>query len=350
MYKILLCGERSVVLILMILLIPAKSILAQWYIVSDEYYKRVHWEVFQIDIPDRRGDFPSKKECEDALDRTYALDRFRHHCECESNCEGQNSTVTYDNSQNEYIDQNSNEVVVADHQMQLDKIRAVEEKKRMLKELVDQKKFTEDKNELTGKLKQNKALDQLKTSSELSEQGIQNSNNNQLEVGRNNSQSAFTEGKIILKKRDEQPVVPVSPPKPVDNQKSLFEYIEKETKTVQNKIINVQKEKIILLDKKNENHKTIYEQTIKIAQLKTERLEVKDETKIDEIDSLLLMASLLLQESEDLNKEADEELKEKNKIELDNQALLNKYQDVYNKSKENPEQSEQLLKELRGDK
>lgn len=332
--------NRVIVIVFLFLLI-SESAHAQCYIVASERHRQRMQQDWGVYVEERQGNFASYEECVAYLDREISFDpaqRNEHWCECEETSSNYSDT-----------NQNTN-IIIPDRETQLNNARMMEEIELKKKAKLESQEVNLKKKDLLGKMKKNKALDQLKTSSELSEQGTQNTNNNQLDAGRNDTQSAFTEGKIILKKRDEQPIVPVSPPKPIDNQKSLFKYIEKETKTVQNKIINVQKEKIILLDKKNENHKTIYEQTIKIAQLKTERLEIKDETKIDEIDSLLLMASLLLQESEDLNKEADEELKEKNKIELDNQALLNKYQDVYNKSKENPEQSEQLLKELQGDK
>jgi hypothetical protein len=62
------------------------------------------------------------------------------------------------------------------------------------------------------------------------------------------------------------------------------------------------------------------------------------------------MATQVLQESETLNQEANKELEVKDKLVKDQEGLLNKYQETYNKSKDNPELSEELLKELQGDK
>lgn len=327
---------------LLILIIFNEHIFSQCYIVASQKHKNIMFENWGVNVPDRQGNFASYEECVDYLDRSMDFDpiqRAEHWCDCdETNTEYSENT-----------NQNQN-LIIPDRETQLNKSRMLEEIERKKKLMLESQEVNLKKNDLLGKMKKNKALDQLKTSSDLSEQGNQNISNNNLESGRDKTQSAFTEGKLKLKSRNEQTDIPVSPPKPIDHQKSLFEYIDRETKIVQNKIINVQKEKIKILDKKNEIHKTIFEQTIKINQLETERLEVKDETKKVEIDSMLLMANQLLQESEDLNYKAEMELQEKNKLEQDNEALLNNYRDIYNKSKEHPEQSEKLLKELRGEK
>jgi hypothetical protein len=320
--------------------LPFRELPAQCYIVTSDYliqFFAAHGDY----MPARQGPF-TKEECEYWLTQMEEWQRKETWCDCppETNNSGSSDTQM----------QNEKKIVVEDRETQLKKIRLLEEMELRKKAQAECEEVNLKKKDLLGKMKTNKALDQLKTSSELSEQGAVNISNNQMEAGRDISESAFSDGKIILKRRQETNTVQVSPPKPVDSQKSLFEYIEHETRTVQNKIMNVQKEKIKLLEKKNDIQKTINEQTIKIAQLKTELLEAKDETQKEEIDSLLLMATELLQESEDLNIKADQELQEKNKLEQDNEALLNNYQDIYNKSKENPEQSEQLLKELRGDK
>jgi hypothetical protein len=190
----------------------------------------------------------------------------------------------------------------------------------------------------------------LRTTSDLSKQGEESTNNNQVEVGRNESESSFSQGKIKLKGRTQNNTVPVSPPVPIKHQETLFSYIDRETKTVQTKLAKVQKEKIVLLEKKNQVQEKIAEQTLKIEKLKTEKLEVKEESRKEDIDSLLLFATQMLEESEDLNDKANQELEKNNKLVQENEALLNKYQETYSKSKEHPEQSEQLLKELQGDK
>jgi hypothetical protein len=175
--------------------------------------------------------------------------------------------------------------------------------------------------------------------------------NNQTEIGRDNSESAFSDGKIKLKRGDlRNRDIPVSPPAPVESQKTLFEYVDRETKVVQTKIMDVQKEKIHILEKKNQIQEKIVEQTVNIEKLKTEKIEVKEESRKEEIDSLLLEAMQLLEESNTLNEKAGEELKTKDKLIGEQEVLLNKLQSTYEKGKENPEKSEGLLKELQGDK
>lgn len=337
-------SNPKLVLLMLILFFLNETLYSQCYIVASQKHKDIIMEVWGVVVPNKQGNFSSYDECVSYLDREMAFDpiqRAEHWCECDE--------TGYNNSNNSNTNQ-SPDIIIPDRETQLNNARMFEEIELKKKAKLDSDEVIQKKKDLLGRMKKNKALDQLKTSSELSVQGTQNTNNNKLESGRNDTQSAFTEGKLKLKTRNEENIIQVSPPKPIDSQKSLFEYIERETKTVQKNIINVQKEKIDLLEKKNEIQKTINEQTIKIVQLKTEKLETQDITRKEEIDSLLLMATLLLQESEDLNITAEEQLKEKNKLELDNKALLNRYEDVYKRSKENPEQSEQLLKELRGDK
>ena len=72
--------------------------------------------------------------------------------------------------------------------------------------------------------------------------------------------------------------------------------------------MEVQKEKIQILEKKNQIQEKIVEQTSNIEKLKKEKIEVKEESQKGEIDSLLLEAMQLLEESETLNKKAGEEL------------------------------------------
>lgn len=335
-----LSAKTKLILLMLILFFLNEVIYSQCYIVASQKHKNIMMEVWGVTVPDRQGSFTSYQECVDYLDRSMDFDpiqRAEHWCDCDET--GFNDS----NSPNIYQSPN---IIIPDRETQLNNARMQEEIELKQKAKLESEKINQNKKDLLVKMKKNKALDQLKTSSELSAMGNQNTNINQLDAGRTDSESAFTEGKIKLKGRNEQKIIPVSPPKPVDSQKSLFEYIDRETRTVQNKIMNVQREKIKILEKKNDIQKTINEQTIKIAKLETERLEVKDETKKVEIDSLLLMANQLLQESEDLNYKAEVELQEKNKLEQDNEALLNNYRDIYNKSKEHPEQSEKLLKNL----
>ncbi len=114
--------------------------------------------------------------------------------------------------------------------------------------------------------------------------------------------------------------------------------------------METQKQKIEVHEKKNKIQQDIIVQTEKIETLKVEKNQTEDESKKIEVDSLLLLAEQMLQESEDLNKRADEELISKNQVILEQESLLNKYQDSLNKSKDNPGLSEELLKELQGGK
>lgn len=353
MNKILLRSEHIVVLILMFLLIPAKSIIAQWYAVADESHKRAMWEMFQVVVPDRQGDFVTKQECEQALDNAGmdALQRSRFRCECETNCNDQNSTGSYNDEQQNSSGQNPGGIVIDDYETQMMKRNLFIEKDKKQKAALEKSKNDNIKNDLLGKLKGNKSLNQLKTTSDLSEQGSENITNSQTEAGREDSESAFTNGKTKLKRRDlRNSIVPVSPPTPIEHQKTLFEFIDRETKVVQTKIMEVQKEKIQILEKKNQIQEKIVEQTTNIEKLKKEKIEVKEESQKGEIDSLLLEAMQLLEESETLNKKAGEELKTSNMLITEQEGLLNKLQTSYEQGKENPQKSEELLKELQGNK
>lgn len=352
MTKISVIKTYNLLLTLFFLFLPGKLLFAQWYVVADESHKRAMWEMFQVVVPDKEGNFATKRECEDALDNANmdALQRSRHHCECEANCDDQNSSNSYNDQQQNSSGQNPDGIVIDDYETQMMKSNLYIEKDKKEKAALEKSKNDNIKNDLLGKLKGNKSLNQLKTTSDLSEQGLENITNNQTDVGRDDTESAFSQGKIKLKKRGQNNTVPVSPPVPVEQQKTLFEYIDRETKVVQIKIMDVQKKKIQLLEKKNQMQEKIVEQTVNIQKLKEEKYEVKDETRKEEIDSLLIMATQMLQESETLNQEANKELEVKDKLVKDQEDLLNKYQETYNKSKDNPELSEELLKELQGDK
>jgi hypothetical protein len=336
-----LCGFLVTITVLAF---PLNELFAQCYIVASEKHKSRMREIWGSTVPDRQGNFATYEECVSFLDREIAFDpvqRAEHWCECEET----NSSGTYNTN-----GQTESRIQVENHQIQLKKLKEAAYKKEMEKKNSDRKIVENKKQDLLGKLKKNKSLDQLKTSSELSEQGEVNISNNQSESGRDVSESAFSDGKIILKKRQEPNTIQVSPPKPVEDQSTLFEYIDRETKVVQNKIIQVQKQKIKLLEKKNDIQKTITDQTLKIEKLKTEKINLEDESKTEEIDSLLIIANQLKLESEELDLKADRDLEEINRMEQDSEALLKKYGDALNKAKEHPEESEQLLKELKGDK
>jgi len=341
--KYLLQIQKLLGIVLSFLIIN-KITYAQCYIVASDEHKRIMWEQYGVIVEERQGNFASYDECIAYLNSSIDFDpvqRARHWCDCEKEDQKE-----FNNS----YEQNNSNLIVEDREAQLQKIRLYEQEKLKEKELADRKIVEDKKQDLLGKLKKNNALDQLKTSSELSQQGTVNINNSQTEKGRDDSELAFSDGKIKLKGRPQKNNIQVSQPKPIEDQKVLFDYIDRETKVVQNKIMQVQKEKIKLLEKKNDIQKTLSERTLKIEKLKTEKINSEVKTQIEEIDSLLMIANQLLQESEDLNIKVDQELEEKNKLEQDSEALLNSYQNVYNKSKENPDQSEQLLKELKGEK
>jgi len=335
-----------------LLLVPAKSVRAQWYVVVDDSEIRAVWEMFQQVVPKRSGDFATRQECEDALDQSDWMpgQRAKYWCECETNCDDQNSSGSYNDGQQNSSVQNPPEIMIDDYETQMMKRDLLIEKDKKEKAALEKLKNDNIKNDLLTKLKGNKSLNQLKTTSGLSEQGLENITNNQTDAGRDDTESAFSQGKIKLKKGRQNNTVPVSQPVPVEQQKNLFEYIDRETKVVQTKIMDVQKKKIQLLEKKNQIQEKIVEQTVNIQKLKEEKYEAKDETRKEEIDSLLIMATQMLQESETLDQEANKELEVKDKLVKDQEGLLNKYQETYNKSKDNPELSEELLKELQGDK
>ena len=337
---------------IILLFIFVETTFAQWYAVANETQKKAMWDMFGVVVPDRQGNFATKSECEQALDNAGmdALQRSRYWCECEVNCDDQNSSGSYNDEQQNSSGQNPGGIVVDDYETQMMKRNLFIEKDKKQKAALEKSKNDNIKNDLLGKLKGNKSLDQLKTTSDLSERGSENITNNQTEAGRDDSESAFSQGKIKLKKGKQNNIVPVSPPVPVEHQKTLFEYIDRETKVVQTKIMEVQKEKIQILEKKNQIQQKMVEQTVNIEKLKTEKIEVKEESRKEEIDSLLLEAMQLLEESETLNKKAGEELETSNKLITDQEGILNNLQTSYQIGKENPERSEELLKELQGNK
>lgn len=351
MKKILFKHKCILIITFLLLIIPTKNIIAQWYVVADESHKRAMWEMYQIVVPDRQGDFPTKKECEDAIDRAGmdALQRSRHHCECESNCDEQNSSIS--NYQEEQYNSGQNPADVDDYETQMMQRNLNIEKDKKEKAALEKLKNENIKNDLLSKLKGNKSFNQLKTTSELSEQGSQNIDN-QIEIGRVNSESAFTDGKIKLKKSNiiNDNIPPVSPPAIVVNQKKLFEYVDREMKVVQSKILEVQKEKIQILEKKNKIQEKFLEQKITVEKLKTEKIELKEDAKKEEIDSLLWEAMQLLEESEMLNENAGKELESKDKLLDEQEAFLNKLQTSYDHGKDKPEKFEQLLNELQSGK
>jgi hypothetical protein len=340
-------NQINIICFLILFVTPFKSVFAQWYAVADESHKRAVWEMYQVVVPDRQGDFPTKQACEDALDDAGmdALQRSRCHCECESNCDGQNSSNSDFQEEQYNSGQNPERVVVDDYETRMMQRRIFAEKDRKQKAYQDQMKNENIKKEIMGKLKGNKSLDQLKTTSELSEQGLKN---NDIEGGRVNTESAFTDGKIKLRRSniEEGNIPPVPPPTIIENQKKLFEYVDRETKVVQTKILEVQKEKIEILEKKNKLQEKILDQKFTIVKLKTDKIETQEESKKQEIDSLLLEAMQLLDESEQLNENAGKELENKDKLLGEQEALLNKLQTSYDQGKDKPEKSEELLNEL----
>lgn len=338
---------------LVYLMMPDQSILAQWFVEVDDSEIRAVWDMFQQVVPKRSGNFSTRQECEDVLNQSDWLpgQRAKYNCKCESDCDGQNSTEYYDDSQNNYVEESRNEIVVDDYKTQMMKRDLSIEKDKKEKAAEDRLKNENMKKELLGKLKGNKSFNQLLKTSELSQQGVEDIKNNQTEVGRDNSESSFTNARVKLRRGElRNSDIPVSPPAPVEVQKTLFEYVDKETKVVQSKMVEVQKEKIQILEKKAKIQETILEQKITIEKLKTEKIEVKEEPKKEEIDSLLLEAMQLLEDSETLNDKAEEEIKSKDKLIGEQEVLLNKLQTSYEKGKENPQKSEELLKELQGDK
>jgi hypothetical protein len=325
--------------LLVILIIFSDLVPAQCFIVASDKHKRIMLEHFGVSVPARQGNFTTLEECEAFLNNAANFDpqqRNEHWCDCDK---------TNANIQSNRV---QSKIKIDDRETQLARNKLFVLKKTQEKKEADDKIFQAKKNNLLGKLRRNKSFDQLNTTSGLSEQGAYNIKNDESEKGRDNSESSFTQHKIKLRER-ELKTTQVSLPKFVEHQKTLFEFIDRETKIVQTKIMNVQKEKIQILEKKNQLQEKITLQTLNIEKLKTEKNDVQKENR-EEIDSLLLLANQILGESEELNKKADQELEEKNNLVDENEALLNKYQDAYNKSKEFPDQSEQLLKELQGGK
>jgi hypothetical protein len=282
MNKLLLPSKHIVVLILMFLLISAKSIVAQWYVVVDDSEIRAVWEMFQQVVPKRSGDFATRRECEDALDQSDWMpgQRVKYWCDCETNCDDQNSSGSYNDEQQNSSGQNPGGIVIDDYETQMMKRDILVEKDK--KEKAAQEKLKNDniKNDLLTKLKGNKSLNQLKTTSGLSEQGLENITNNQTDAGRDDTESAFSQGKIKLKKGRQNNTVPVSQPVPVEQQKNLFEYIDRETKVVQTKIMDVQKKKIQLLEKKNQIQEKIVEQTVNIQKLIEEKYDTERRNRL----------------------------------------------------------------------
>lgn len=347
MKKILFSHKCFVKVIFIFFMVTSESIFAQWFMEVDDSEIKAVWEMFQEVMPKRSGNFATQKECEDALNQHDWLpgQRAKYKCRCESNCDGQNSSNS-DYGGEQYISsQNPERVVVDDYETQMMKRKLIIEKDSKQKAYEDKVKNENMKKDVMSKLKGNKSLDQLKTTSELSKQGSQN---NYIEGGRVNTESAFTDGKFKLKRDSivDENIPQVSPPTIIENQKKLFEYVERETKIVQTKIVEVQKEKIQILEKKNQIQEKIADQTLKIEKLKKEKIELKEESKKEEIDSLLLEAMQLLDESEQLNENAGKELENKDKLLGDQEMLLNQLQTSYDQGKDNPEKSEQLLNEL----
>jgi len=317
-----------------------------------------------ISYQKRQGHFSTEAECLEMIERAVRESgdpNIRRHMSCEG-CDEQNSSDSYNDEQQNSSWQKSPELVIDDYETQMMKIDLFIEKDKNEKADLDKSRNDDIKNDLLSKLKGNKSFNQLRTTSDLSEEGLQSiknnqnevgreNSNNQNEVGRENSESAFSDGKIKPNRRElRNNNITVSPPAPVESQKNLFEYIDRETKVVQTKIVEVQKEKIQILEKKNQIQQKIGEQTINIKKLEIEKVEVKEEARKEEIDSLLLEAMQLLEESENLNRKAGEELETSNKLISEQEGLLNNLQSSYEKGKENPEKSEALLRELQGGK
>jgi len=325
---------------------------SQWQIVySDELIDDLSEQ--GISYQKRQGHFSTEAECLEMIERAVRESgdpNIRRHMSCEG-CDEQNSSDSYNDEQQNFSGQNPPELVIDDYETQMMKIDLFIEKDKNEKADLDKSRNDDIKNDLLSKLKGNKSFNQLRTTSDLSEEGLQSIKNNQNEVGRENSESAFSDGKIKPNRRElRNNNITVSPPAPVESQKNLFEYIDRETKVVQTKIVEVQKEKIQILEKKNQIQQKIGEQTINIKKLEIEKVEVKEEARKEEIDSLLLESMQLLEESENLNRKAGEELETSNKLISEQEGLLNNLQSSYEKGKENPEKSEALLRELQGGK
>lgn len=333
--------HHSFLILVVVAAFPLNELFAQWYMITTDEYNQFLIEIGFPTIPTRQGPM-TYDECQYALAQMDKRQRGGSRCECEQT----NTTESY-NTQG----QNNSGIQIEDRETQLRKIKEYAKNELKKKENADQQIVEQKKQYLLGKLKRNKSLDQLKIASGLSVKGEQNVNNNQTEAGRDDSESAFTEGKIEPNNSslpDYNIVVP--PPTVIGHQETLTEYIDREKKAVQKKITDVQKEKTEIQEKKNHIQEKITGQQVSIKRLTVEKMMVKEETKKVEIDSLLMLAERLLEESIEQNEKADQELVEKNDLLQESEALLNKYEDTYNKSKEHPEESEQLLKELRGDK
>jgi len=322
-----------------------------------------------INYEKRQGHFLTQAECLEMIEQAVYESgdpNLRLHMSCVG-CDELTTTESTNNQEGFSSGQNRRGIVIDDYKTQKIKRDAFIEKDRKEKENTDKLKNEKIQKELLGQLKneskpkfktgsnppgESNALNQLQTTSDLSLQASQNSGNNQNDSARVTSESAFTNAQIKTSGNNLSDInVPEPPePTPVISQQRLFDFIERETKYVQTKILEVQKQKIEILEKKNQIHEKIIEQTGKIEKLKVEKNEVEDESRKEEIDSLLIQAMEMLEESEVLNKKASEELEVKDKLVKEQEGILNKYQEKYNNAEEHPELSEELLKELQGDK
>jgi hypothetical protein len=318
-----------------------QSLSAQCYMVTSDYLIRFFADHGDY-IPARQGPF-TEDECKYWLTQMDEWQRKESRCDCPPKSDNQGSYDTRTQSESR--------IKIPDRETQLKRIKEYAHQKIKEKENADRQIVEQKKQYLLGKLKRNKSLDQLKTASMLSLKGEQNVNNNRTEEGRDDSESAFTEGRIDPNNSGLPDYnITVSPPVFIEHQQTLYEYIDEQKKVVQTKITKVQKEKAEIQEKKNQSQEKIKVQSIGIKRLTTEKFMAKEETQKEEIDSLLMLANQLLEESIEQNEKADRELEEKNKLLQEHDALLNKYDEAYNISKEHPEKSDQLLKELRGDK
>jgi len=346
MHRISVLNLKTFLIAFLFILLFNKISFSQWYIATSDEHKRIMWKHFNVVVEERQGNFATEQECLDALNNADVEYDQRQHYWCECDCPDQTT--------NEYsTEQTIPKIIIDDPETQRKKRNAVITKDQKEKLLLDYKKNQETKEELLGKLKGNdkkesSALDQLKTTEKLSVKGEQSSGSDSSRVL---TEQAFSDAELSSEQDNPNNyIIPVSPPAPIDHNKNLAEYIDLETKIVQTKIMETQKQKIEILEKKNKIQQDIIVQTEKIETLKVEKYQNEDESKKIEVDSLLLLAEQMLQESEDLNRRADEELTSKNQVILEQEGLLNKYQDTVNKSKDNPELSEELLKELQGGK
>jgi hypothetical protein len=346
MNRISVFDLKTFLIAFLFILLFNKITFSQWYIATSDEHKRIMWKHFNVVVEERQGNFATEQECLDALNNADVEYDQRQHYWCECDCTDQTS--------NEYsTEQKTPKIIIDDPETQRKKRNAVITKDQKEKLLLDYKKNQETKEELLGKLKGNDkkestALDQLKTTEKLSVKGEQSFGSDSSRVL---TEQAFTDAELSSEKENSNNyIIPVSPPAPIDHNKNLAEYIDRETKIVQTKIMEAQKQKIEILEKKNKIQQDIIVQTEKIETLKVEKNQAEVESTKIEVDSLLLLAEQMLQESEDLNKRADEELTSKNQVILEQESLLNKYQDSLNKSKDNPELSEELLIELQGGK